>query len=237
MAFTGAAAAAAVGLHVAPAAAASGTWHITGGTSKGSFTGFNLNTATLNANNVSLTCKPGAASATGQVSGNGATYSKGVPAQLGTLAPVNFGTTNSSCGLGSLAISAHVTTGAAAYQVWGKSYNATTGVTTGSIRNISASIHNKGPNWGSLKCSMQVTNIGTGSPLPGSFHNGAYQYGSKSTSTASHVLVVNPPVSGKHASALRIKAVSGCLGAFAAGEPAWFAAAYNTSPALTVSAG
>jgi hypothetical protein len=221
MAFTGAAAAAAVGLHVAPAAAASGTWHITGGTSKGSFTGFNLNTATLNANNVSLTCKPGAASATGQVSGNGATYSKGVPAQLGTLAPVNFGTTNSSCGLGSLAISAHVTTG----------------VTTGSIRNISASIHNKGPNWGSLKCSMQVTNIGTGSPLPGSFHNGAYQYGSKSTSTASHVLVVNPPVSGKHASALRIKAVSGCLGAFAAGEPAWFAAAYNTSPALTVSAG
>jgi hypothetical protein len=222
IAFTGAAAAAAVGMNLTPAAAAAGTWKTSPGNGT-TFTGHNVNSATLSADQVAFTCKPGAASTTGQVSGSGKPYSPPTATQLGTITTANFGVGNNNCQLFGSPLSAF-TTGVNSYQLNGKTYHSSTGVTSGSLTGISARINTKSTD--AISCHLTVTNIGTGSPLPGSFNN------------ASHEFHINP---GNTTKALRIKSVSGsttfCTNIFHPGDPAAFSATYSTNPALTVTAG
>jgi hypothetical protein len=226
IAFTGAAAAAAVGMNMGPAAAAAGTWTTSPAT--GGFTGQNINTATLSANGIAFTCAPGAASTAGQVSGNGKAYSPPAPTQLGTISQANFGVTNSNCKLLGQAISAQFTTGAPPYDVNGKTYHASTGVTSGSLTNISARINTKSTD--SINCHLTVTGS-----LPGSIHNGPYSR--SGTNYGSHVFAINP---GNTAKTLKIKSVSGsttfCTSLFHPGDAAAFSAIYSTNPPLTVTA-
>lgn len=222
IAFTGAATAAAVGMNINPAAAAAGTWHLSpaNGTT---FTGHNVASATLSADGVAFKCAPGAASTSGQVSGTGKPYSPPTATQLGTITKANFGVGNNSCRLFGSPLSAFMT-GVSSYHVNGKTFNSATGVTSGSLTNISAHINTKSTD--AISCHITVTNIGTGSPLPGSLHN------------ASHQFLINP---GNTAKALRIKSVTGsttfCTSIFHPGDAAAFSAAYSTNPPLTVTAG
>lgn len=94
VAFTGAAAAAAVGITATPAAASHGHWVISPG---GAYSAFNTTVATLQANGVTLTCAAGAASASGSLSGTSQTAHV---AQLGTIARADFGLGGGCTGFG-----------------------------------------------------------------------------------------------------------------------------------------
>jgi hypothetical protein len=199
IAFTGAAAAVATTVNAAPALAA-GNWTVAPG---GPYTATNVTPAILNANGISLTCSVGAASASGSLPPS----ATGTPTQLGTIAKADFGKNGGVCSLVGfgLTVSANLTSTA---QLWGNAYDSGTGVTQGSIRNISASIN--GTN--GFACHMKVTG-----QLPGSYRN------------ESNRLVVNPGQS----LGLTVQSVTGCIGV-QAGDPAWFSANYSVTPAQTI---
>jgi hypothetical protein len=208
IAFTGAAAVTVVGLRVAPANAATSSWKITPGNS--AFTGVNTTNAILNAGGISLACAAGNAKATGAASGNGKT---GVPKQLAKINTATF----TSCSLLGFKVDAKLEK---AIGLTAKSKTTTSGVTkghigTGSVTTnaISASITGVG----TFACKMTVS----GTSIAASYHN------------TGNTLDVNPG----HAATLKIKAVTGCSGLFTAGETAFFAANYKTTPALTVTGG
>jgi hypothetical protein len=225
IAFTGVAAAAA-GMNAAPAAAATGSWHVSPPNST-HFSGTNLNTATFQFYQsdelaVPFKCKARDASVSGQVSVNGN--------QLFTISEADFGrgATALSCSIDELGFTVGITRGAAPWVVKGSSYNAATDVAKLAIANVSLSINNKASaGWpASEGCHVVVTNIGTGSALPGSFKNASHRFA----------------IDTSHRSALRVTSVgttkaTSCLGILKTGDKAWFSASYSTSPALTVTAG
>jgi hypothetical protein len=225
IAFTGAAAAAGLGMHVGAAAAAS-TWKTT--PASGTISGTNQNTATLQvttaAGPVPFKCKAADASFSATLSGSGKTYTKGTLTPLGKIKKANFGhdATALSCSFDGLGITANLKTGTSA-NVSGSSYNSTTNVAKGKITGISASVNNKaGAGWpASEGCHLVVTGS-----LPGSIKN------------ASNRFVVDPGhTSGLNVTSVGTTKATSCLGLLKAGDKGWFAASYSTSPALTVTAG
>lgn len=212
IAFTGAAAAAVVGMQVGTAAAAT-SWKINepNGTA---FTGTNTAPATLDAGGINLVCPDGTAKAAGSTSGNGKTT---VPAQLATIKTATFGTTAAPCSLLGFGVTASLNK---SIGLTGTAATTAAGVTAGKMgagsvtkNAISATV--KGVN--GFNCTMVVS----GTSIPGSFHN------------TGNALSVNP----KSAATLKIKSVTGCSSLFATGETAFFKAKYATSPKLTISGG
>lgn len=164
VAFTGVAAAGAVGLATGNARAAS-TWTINqpNGTA---FAGSNTTSATLDAGGVNLTCKPGTAVASGAVSGNG---KSGVPAQLATISGATFGTNSTPCSLLGLGVTAKLNKAVGLIA----SKATAGGVTSGYLgSSISATVTGVG----AFSCHMAIT----GTSVPGAFRN------------ASNTLDINP---------------------------------------------
>ncbi|HSZ43104.1 MAG TPA: hypothetical protein VK817_24340 [Trebonia sp.] len=212
IAFTGAAAAAVVGMQVGPAAAAT-AWTINepNGTD---FTGTNTSPAILNAGGINLTCPDGTAVATGSTSGNGKTT---VPAQLAKIKTATFGTTAAPCSLLGFGVTATLKK---SIGLTGTAATTTAGVTVGTLgvgsvttNDISATVTGVG----AFKCTMVVS----GTTIAGSYHN------------TGNALSVNP----KAAATLKIKSVTGCSSLFTKGETAYFKAKYATTPKLTISGG
>jgi hypothetical protein len=207
VAFTGAAAATAVGMGVTPALAAGGTWNIdNGGTGyTGPVAGSNSTNATLNANGTQLTCKPGTASATGSV---GKSTVSSTPAHLGDIPSANFGVGTACSYAGLFHFTAALTKTAGLY---GSSYNAATGVTTGQIRDISAKLTGVS----GTTCSATVT----GAALQAQYNN------------TTHGLTIDPAGSSPLTVTL---GAAGCPGLLTNGEKAGFNATYIFSPPITV---
>jgi hypothetical protein len=207
LAFTGAAAVAATGATAGPAFADGATWHITPG---GAYTASNGSPAILNANGISLTCPVGTATASGSLSGDGRT---GTPVKLGTIATADFGTSAQPCSLFGFGTVAHLhkatqlsATGYADPVTQGRIGNTTANAISASVEGVNG-----------FACHMEVR----GATLPASFNN------------TSHSLTINPG----HLPNLTITNITpskSCLGLFSAGEPAWFAAKYNTNPQQTI---
>ena len=194
---TGAAAVLTAGLTAAPSFATNTriTWTITPG---GAVTG-SAGTTTLKdtATGTTLTCASSATAATLK-SGSGQTN------PIGKITSVTF----SNCtGPGGLTFTATTTASSTnPYPLSGSTFNSTSGVTTGKITNIKASISGAG-------CSASVA--GTTATTPGKV-TGKYNNGTGKLST-----------SGGN---LHIWNVSGCFGLIANGDPSTFKGVYTISP-------
>jgi hypothetical protein len=206
VAFTGATAAAAMGVNAAPAYAAS-HWTITPG---GAFTAVNApGTATLLGVQISpstsLVLQCPVAAATGDLTG---TSQSGTPVALGAINTATFGTVQSPCSVSGLQFVAAIDSPVTLTGV-----SETSGVTTGAINGnptINATI--TGVN--GFDCVAKVS----GTTVPGQFVN------------ADNALALN---AGQDAT-LQIKSAVSCLGILQPGQPAWFAATYNPDPPQTV---
>jgi hypothetical protein len=201
--FTGAAAAAGTGLNAPAAFAASHTWTITPG---GAYTA-NLatgTTAVLSDVNTAgkLTCSAGGAAGSLKT-----TVTASGPTQVGTISKATFGTSAKPCvGPAGLTFTASLKSA----QLWGSTFTSSTGVTKGSIRNVSAHITSVGG-----ICTATVT--GT-APLPMSYNNGT------------GVMTID----ASHKAALTVKSANNCFGAINSGDQAWFSAQYAVTPQQTI---
>lgn len=204
VAFTGAAAAATVGFATQPAAAAPASTWHI--TPGGSFTGTNVGNPVLvdTTTGVSLTCTTAAAA--GNLSGNGKT---GASVKLGAINTATFGTSANPCSFLGINFTATLNK---ATTLSGSHYAG--GVTNGHIGNKTA--NNISATLTGLNVSCHAVIVG--STLPGSWVN------------ASNALNINPG----HAATLKVKSVTGCLGAMHSGDNAFFAAKYHANPAQTI---
>jgi len=197
--FAGAATAAVIGLSAAPAFAAT-TWTVSPGgaiTAKSGKT-----TLTDTTTDTVLTCKSSSTSATLK-SGSGL---KG--AGLGSITAVTFKTCT-----GPLSLTFTVTTNALPWKLNAKSYNSTTGVTTGTITGIDATLSG-------ADCSATVDGTAAGAD------NGEV----KATYTNSTGKLKVKTTGGN----LHIYDVSGCAGLIADGDATTFSATYTVSPIQTI---
>lgn len=201
VAFTGAAATLAVGFGTLPAHAAS-SWHIkNGGTGyTGHVEGKTTTSGVLTSSHgTSLVCLPGKAAASASVS------KSNVPGKPATIAKIK-NAAFTSCSTGGIRFNATATASLVA-----SNYNAGTGVTTGKLTNIHATLTGIGNN-----CKATIT----GTSLPGSYSN------------TNHNLTADPT----GAMTLTVQSATGC-GGLLAGAKANFEATYHISTpgALTIS--
>jgi len=197
--FAGAATAAVIGMSAAPAFAAT-TWSVSPG---GAITGKSgkttlKDTSTGNA----LSCTSSSTSATlkkgSGLAGRG----------LGSITKVSF----SNC-TGPLGLTFTVTTHDLPWKLNAVSYNASTGVTTGTITGIDATLSGPG-------CKATVDGTGAGK------HNGKVK-GTYTNSTGKLKVLAT-------GGNLHIYAVSGCAGLIKSGDATTFSATYTVSPKQTI---
>jgi hypothetical protein len=197
--FAGAATAAVIGLSAAPAFAAT-TWTVSPGGAITAKSGKTVLTDTTTGN--ALTCKSSSTSATLK-SGSGL-----AGAGLGSITAVTFKTCT-----GPLGLTFTVTTNGLPWKLNAKSYNSSTGVTTGTITGIDATL--SGPS-----CSATVDGTAAGAD------NGMV----KATYTNSTGKLKILTTGGN----LHIYNVSGCAGLIATGDATTFSATYTVSPKQTI---
>ncbi len=197
--FAGAATAAVIGLSAAPALAAT-TWSVSPG---GAITG-KSGTTTLKdtTTGTSLSCKSSSTSATLK-KGTGLSGTA-----IGSITKVSFSTCT-----GPLDLSFTVTTKALPWKLNAVSYDSSTGVTTGTITGIDATL--SGPT-----CSAEVDGTGAGKD------NGKV----KATYTNSTGKLKVLTTGGN----LHIYDVSGCSGLIVTGNATTFSATYTVSPKQTI---
>jgi hypothetical protein len=197
--FAGAATAAVIGLSAAPAFAAT-TWTVSPG---GAITG-KSGTTTLKDTTTgnSLSCKSSATSATLK-SGSGLSGTG-----LGSITKVTFATCT-----GPLGLTFTVTSNDLPWKLNATSYDSTTGVTTGTITGIDATL--SGPS-----CSAEVDGTSAGS------HTGKVK-GTYTNSTGKLKILA----SGGN---LHIYDVSGCAGLINSGDASTFTATYTVTPKQTI---
>jgi hypothetical protein len=199
IAFTGAAVVATGAMMNTPGAHAAATLKVTpGGKWTATAGATSLKDVTKN---VTLKCK--SATAAGSIS-----KKTGIapPAKFGFISKGTFGKSTNACS-GPLGLKFDATISAATMNV--TAFNATTGVTTGTLTGIKAKINGVG-----LSCSAPIT--GT---QPFSYVNGTHQL---------HVL------GSATKDSLTTGAVSGCLGAIASKDKNYFNGTYTVTPAQTV---
>lgn len=218
------------GLGAEPALAAGTlTYHIKGPSAfPAAFSGTNSTSAILHAGPASggatLNCPPEAAFVSGSIPSATVTTTSSTPAQLGTIFTATFGSGSKHCTLGTgasaPAFSAKITSSIAVMA--SGTPTTSSGHTKGWVGQGGAITHKihaviTGLNFG---CKMSIS----GSKVP------AY------LSNSHHHFVVNSMHSPTlHISHVGSKSTSNCLGVFHSSSPAWFAATYNTNPALSVS--
>lgn len=207
VAFTGTAAAAAIGMGVPSAMAASGTWTIANGGAgyAGPVSGVNSTPATLNAHGTAITCAKSTAVAAGSVPSSTVT---GTPAKLGTISSAGFGI-GPACSFEGLfhftaALNKPVSL-IASTSAGGVVQGKIAGGISATLTGVSGTV-----------CSATVT----GPSLSASYDN------------ATHALTINK----SHTSGLKITNIGpqGCEGLLTTGESAAFTATYAFSPPLTV---
>jgi hypothetical protein len=197
--FAGAATAAVIGLSAAPAFAAT-TWTVSPGGAITAKSGKTTLTDTTTGN--ALTCKSSSTSATLK-SGSGL---KG--AAIGSITKVTFATCT-----GPLGLTFTVTTNGLPWKLNAKSYNSTTGVTTGTITGIDATL--SGPS-----CSATVDGTAAGADngmVKAHYTNSTHKL--KVLTTGGNLHVYN---------------VSGCAGLINTGDATTFTANYTVTPAQTI---
>lgn len=201
--FTGAAAAAGTGMNAPAAFAASHTWTITPGGAYTADLGAGTTAVLSDVTTAGkLTCSAGTAA--GSLKG---TVTASGPTQVGTISKATFGSTTKPCtGPAGLTFTASLKSA----QLWGSTFTASTGITKGSIRNVTAQITSVGG-----ICHATVTGA---SPLPMSYNN------------ATGVMTVD----ASHQAALTVKSATSCFGAINSGDQAWFSAQYAVTPMQTI---